>query len=310
MDRVIRPLEAMGATFRARDGGFLPLEVTGGLLRALEHRSPVASAQVKSAVLLAGLRATGRTAVTEPARSRDHTERLLPAFGVPVEVAGERAAVTGPAVPRATDVTIPGDPSSAAFLIVAGAIVPGSAVAMPEVCVNRTRTGAVEVLRRMGACVDFEDERTLGAEPVATVTVRHTAGLSATTIEPAEVPALIDEVPLLALVATQAAGLSRFEGVGELRVKESDRLEATVAALSAFGAHVRAGSDWIELRGPATLRSARVHAVGDHRLAMAWTVAGLAASGTTVVDGFEAVGVSYPAFADDLRALGADIHEE
>lgn len=298
MRRVAEPLQAMGAEVVTTADGTLPLTIRGGTLRPIEYRSPVASAQVKTAVLLAGLRAEGVTSVIEPAPSRDHTELLLPAFGV----AMPGASVTGPVVPVATDVTVPADPSSAAFLAVAAAIVPGSDCALEGVSVNPTRSGYLRVLERMGAQIELADQRREGAEPVATVRVRQRP-LHATTVTAAEVPSLIDEVPVLAVAAACASGTTRFEGVGELRVKESDRLEAVRAGLAAFGARVQAGDDWLEIEGGTALRGARVPSLDDHRLAMTWTVAGLVAEGETLVEGFEAVGVSYPGFQIDLEAL-------
>lgn len=308
MGRIADPLVAMGAQVTTTEG-HLPVTVAGGGLRSIDHASPVASAQVKSAVLLAGLRAQGRTSVTEPTLSRDHTERLLPAFGVDVLVEPDacRASVKGPAVLSATDVTVPADPSSAAFPMIAALLVRRSEVHLPGVCVNPTRTGFLRVLERMGADVRETGRRTVGGEPVADLVARHGATLRPVTVHASEVPTLVDEVPILAVAACMAEGVSRFEGIGELRVKESDRLEATAHALSALGAEIRAGEDWLEVHGPARLRGAELYSLGDHRLAMAWAVAGLAADGVTTIEGFDAVCVSYPGFLDDLAALGADL---
>jgi len=307
MRRIMDPLTSMGAHFRSAEGGLLPITVRGGALTALEYRSPVASAQVKSAVLLAGLRASGVTTLVEPALSRDHTERLLPAFGVPVSTAeqdgGWEASVSGPAAMRAYDVAVPGDPSSAAFLLAAALLVPGSDVTVAEICMNPTRVGFLRVLQRMGADIQVLDAATIGAEPVASLRARYTGTLHATTVTPAEVPALVDEIPILALVATQAEGRTRFEGVGELRVKETDRLEAVAHGLGLLGATVCAGEDWLEVSGPAALVGARLSSLGDHRLAMSWAVAGLVASGETVIEEFEAVHVSFPAFLELLAHL-------
>jgi 3-phosphoshikimate 1-carboxyvinyltransferase len=287
----------------------MPAEIAGRALRAVEYHSPVASAQVKSAVLLAGLRADGVTTVVEPASSRDHTERMLPGFGVEVTVdeAGRSASVTGLAVLRACDVIVPADPSSAAFLVAGAVLVPGSHVRLPNVAVNPTRLAFARVLQRMGASIELRELPAMGGEPVATIVARHSVALGGVTVSAGEVPSLIDEVPVLAVVATQAAGTTRFEGVGELRVKESDRLQATHDALAALGADVRAGDDWLEVTGPTPLAGCTVASLGDHRLAMAWTIAGLVASGTTSIEGFEAVEVSYPAFAKDLAELGASV---
>lgn len=305
MRRVADPLEQMGAQVRTTESGGLPATIRGGGLRPLEYVSPIASAQVKTAILLAGLRAAGTTSVTEPARSRDHTERMLPAFGVPVSVSEDRrtVSVTGPVVPQATDVTIPGDPSSAAFLAVAGVIASGSRVELPNVALNHTRTGFLRVLERMAARVMVTESSEAGGERVGTIVAYGDAPLVATVVTAEEVPSLIDEIPILALAATQAKGTTRFEGVGELRVKESDRLEAIETGLRALGADVETGEDWLDVTGPTPLRGAHLDSLGDHRLAMTWTVAGLVADGETLVEGFEAVEVSYPRFREDVEAL-------
>lgn len=304
MRRVTEPLTRMGARFRDTDGR-LPITVHGGQLRAIRYESPVASAQVKTAVLLAGLRAAGATIVLEPAASRDHTERLLPAFGVGVErdTAALSASVGDPVSLCATDVAVPGDPSSAAFLVGAAALVPGSDVVLPEVALNPTRTGFLRVLERMGADVTTTLDRAEGAEPVGTVRARYRAGLRGTVVHASEVPSLVDEIPLLAVVATAAEGTTRFEGVSELRVKESDRLQAVTDALAALGGTVRSGEDWLEVDGPATLVGCDLSSLGDHRLAMAWAVAALVANGAVHIDGWGAVAVSYPRFAEDLGSL-------
>jgi 3-phosphoshikimate 1-carboxyvinyltransferase len=202
---------------------------------------------------------------------------------------------------------VPADPSSAAFITIAGVLVPGSHVRLPNVSANPTRIAFVRVLGRMGARVQVRDLPAMGQEPVATIDVRHTPRLFATTVTADEVPALIDEVPVLALVATQADGTTRFEGIGELRVKESDRLEAVSAGLAALGARIEAGEDWLAVSGPTALTGARLSSLGDHRLAMTWAVAGLIARGETIVEGFEAVEVSYPRFAADLAVLGGEL---
>lgn len=305
MRRVTGPLESMGARFDSGEAVTLPLTLHGGALSPLDYASPVASAQVKSAVLLAGLRAHGRTRVTEPAASRDHTELLLPAFGVAVgrDEAAHAAWVDGPAALTACDLDVPGDPSSAAFLAVAALLVPGSRVELPGVSLNPTRVGFLRVLERMGAAIEVEPEPSAGAEQVGRITVTQGASLEATVVAAEEVPSLVDEVPVLALAATLAHGTTRFEGVGELRVKESDRLTAVAEGLSALGATVRSGEDWLEVDGVAGLRGATLPSLGDHRLAMVWALAGLAASEPVTVTGFEAVAVSYPGFVADLEAL-------
>jgi 3-phosphoshikimate 1-carboxyvinyltransferase len=305
MSRVTEPLSRMGARFEMGEGGTLPVTVHGAVLRAVDYDMPVASAQVKSAVLLAGLRAEGRTTVREPAPSRDHTERLLPAFGVGVgrDVDGHACWVDGPATLSPTDVAVPGDPSSAAFLVGAAVIVAGSEVHLPDVALNPTRIGYLRVLESMGADVLIRPDRASGAEPCGELLVHGGRDLTGVTIPADVVPSLIDEVPLLAVVAAAAHGTTRFEGVAELRVKESDRLAAIVDGLTALGATARAGDDWLEVDGPAVLHSTTVDSLGDHRLAMAWAVAGLVAQGPVTIDGWDAIGVSYPDLERDLEGL-------
>lgn len=305
MRRVAEPLRLMGAIIETTLDGTLPARIRGGTLVAVDYASSVASAQVKSAVLLAGLRASGTTRVTEPALSRDHTERMLPAFGVPctVDVAERSVAVTGPVTPTASDIIVPADPSSAAFIAVAATLVPHSHVRIRNVSLNPTRTGFLEVLKRMGASVTTEDLPPMGGEPVGTIVVNHTAGLVSTHVSADEVPSMIDEIPVLALLATQAEGKTRFDGVYELQVKESNRLEAIREGLTAFGARVAIGPDWLEIEGPTQLNATIRHSLGDHRLAMTWAVAGLVADGETIVEGFDAIEVSYPGFLEDVEGL-------
>jgi 3-phosphoshikimate 1-carboxyvinyltransferase len=308
MRRVTAPLELMGARFSATEAGTLPVTVHGiAALEAIDYQSLVASAQVKSAVLLAGLRAQGRTSVSEPAASRDHTERMLPEFSVPVEQnsTAHSAAVVGPIVPRAISTfAVPRDPSSAAFLVAAALLVPGSSVRLPGVSLNPTRAGFLRVLERMGASVRVIPFPMAESERSGEINASYTEYLSATTVSADEVPSLVDEVPILALIASQAHGETRFEGVGELRVKESDRLEAVTNGLIAMGATAEVEGDTLVVRGPAPLRGAALDSLGDHRLAMTWAVAGLVAGSPVRVRRFEAVDVSYPAFERDLERLG------
>lgn len=309
MRRVTEPLERMGATFQTAENGTLPITMHGvARLSPIDYDSPVASAQVKTAVLLAGLHANGRTSVTEPALSRDHTERLLPAFGVHVELDPARhyAAVEGPVeLVAADEIVVARDPSSAAFLVVAGVLVPGSKIVLPGVSLNETRTGFLRVLERMGAQVEVVPWPETGAERVGELVALHTPSLVGTTITPDEVPSLVDEIPILALAAAFASGETRFEGVGELRVKESDRLTAIVDGLTALGATATAEGDTLVVRGPSTLHAATLDSLGDHRLAMTWAVAGLLSDGAVEIERFEAVDVSYPRFSADLEALQA-----
>jgi 3-phosphoshikimate 1-carboxyvinyltransferase len=305
MGRVVEPLRAMGATVDGRRGGHrAPLWVRGGPLRAIEWRSPVASAQVKTALLLAGLRAEGRTRVVEPRPSRDHTERMLAAAGVVVDRDGSSVAVAGGQEPSACDRAVPGDPSSAAFLLAAASLVPGSDVAIEAVGVNPTRTGAIEVLREMGADIALEDEDEAGGEPVATLRAR-ASRLVGVEVGAEVVPRLIDEIPVLAVVATQAHGRTRFTGASELRVKESDRIDTVVTGLRRLGARAEARADGLEVSGPTRLHGGVVDARGDHRIALAFAVAALAAGVEVRIRGWGSVGTSFPGWDEVVAALRA-----
>jgi 3-phosphoshikimate 1-carboxyvinyltransferase len=293
VERVAVPLRAMGATVLTTDGN-PPLTIEGGRLRGLVYDLPVASAQVKTAVLLAGLQADGATTVREPAPSRDHTERMLPAFGVAVERRGLAATVRGGARLHGTDVAVPGDASSAAFLVVAALVLPDSEVRLDGVLLSPTRTAFIGVLRAMGGHVEARLEAT-DPEPVGSI-VASSSRLSGTTVDPALVPSLVDEVPALAAAAAFADGPFTVTGAAELRLKESDRIRALAEGLAALGARVRELPDGLVVDGGAPLRGTRVLSCGDHRIAMALSVAALAAEGATEVEGAECVAVSFPGF--------------
>jgi 3-phosphoshikimate 1-carboxyvinyltransferase len=328
MNRVTLPLSMMGARFSSAMGSrfspedpisrscisephdTLPMTVRGSAsLKAIDYKSPVASAQVKSAVLLAGLNAHGTTRFTEPYKSRDHTELLLPAYGAKPVTEGLTVGITGGQQLHASDCAVPGDPSSAAFLLVAAALIPQSEVTVRGVLINPTRIGFIEVMRRMGANieVDAHADGQLGAEQVGDVTVRYHEGLVATTIAAHEVPALIDEVPVLALLATAAQGTTVFEQVGELRVKESDRLAAIVSGLGALGYDAHEEGDDLRVSfgrrasRPSDVQTLETH--GDHRLAMTWAVAARAFGLELDILGRESAAVSYPGFFADLERL-------
>lgn len=313
MERVMKPLRAMGAQFESANG-CLPVRVlpTNGL-NAAHYDSPQASAQVKSACLLAGLQAQGVTSVTEPAKSRDHTELLLPAFGVPVEVEGLTAKVEGPAKLTAHDMTVPADPSSAAFIAVAAAVTPGSDVTIEQVALNPTRAGAFEVLKRMGANIVCENERMEGAEPVGDVHVCYKAEpLQGTTVTPEEIPTLIDEIPILAVAAAHAEGLTVFQHAGELRVKESDRFQAILDGLRALGVKSEGVGDDLHVHGvggrvPLAFEqgedSVEMPTYHDHRLAMTWHLEGMADDVNITLDDAECVSVSWPGFYADVAKL-------
>jgi 3-phosphoshikimate 1-carboxyvinyltransferase len=298
VERVAVPLRAMGAAVLTTDGK-PPITIEGGRLRGLSYDLPVASAQVKTAVLLAGLQAEGRTTVREPAPSRDHTERMLPAFGVRVDRDGLAATVEGGARLRGAELTVPGDASSAAFLVVAALVLPDSEVRLDGVLLSPTRTAFLDVLRAMGGRIEARREAT-DPEPVGSV-VASSSSLTGTTVDPALVPSLIDEVPALAVASAFARGEFRVHGASELRVKESDRIAALVEGLAALGARVSELPDGLVVRGGTPLRGARVRSHGDHRIAMALSVAALAAEGATEVEGAECVAVSFPGFYDLLE---------
>ncbi|TML30708.1 MAG: 3-phosphoshikimate 1-carboxyvinyltransferase, partial [Actinobacteria bacterium] len=308
VDRIAEPLGMMGARVEAREGRFPPFTVHGARLHALDYELPVASAQVKSCVLIAGLLAHGEVAVTEPTPSRDHTERLLARAGVGIERRGPRVAVTNVDELELDHVTVPGDLSSAAFLLAAGVLVPGSRLLLHNVGVNWTRAGFIRVLQRMGAVVlgDLEpppagpDIRT--EEPVSDLDLR--AGpLVGTVVEPGEVPLTIDELPLVALLGCFAEGETVVHGAAELRLKESDRIAAVVEGLRGLGAEIEATEDGFAVTGTGGLEGGAIDSGGDHRLAMLGAVAGLASRLGVTVEGMDAAAVSYPLFLEHIGTL-------
>ena len=295
MDRVLKPLHKMGARFMARGGRWLPLGVEGGELRGIEYHTPVASAQVKSAVLLAGLRAEGKTVVVEPSKSRDHTERMLSALGVPVKVEGLRVEVE-PASFEGFELEVPGDPSSAAYWVAAAVLVPDSEVVVEDVLLNPTRIGFLEVLKDMGAHVEWEVVSTRLGEPVGVIAARYSPHLAPFRIDGKLLPRLIDEVPLLALVASRAEGESVVVEASELRVKESDRIRTTVAELSRIGVDIEELEEGMVIRGPCSIRGGLCHSHGDHRIAMTLAIAGLISREGVEIEEAQWVDVSYPGF--------------
>jgi 3-phosphoshikimate 1-carboxyvinyltransferase len=316
--RIIEPLRSMGAELYARRSHSLPPLVVIGRsrLRPIDYTTPVPSAQVKSAILLAGLRAEGSTTVREAVATRDHTERMLRARGVPVRreaaesLGGGAVAwtVDGGAGLAALDERVPADPSAAAFWLVAGAIHPDAELTLRAVGVNPTRRAGIDILVRMGARIE---ERAAGSaeppdagEPLADLTVR-SSELVAIDLGPAEVAAAIDEIPILCLAATQARGRTTIRGAGELRNKESDRIAGIAAGLAALGARIEVDGDDIAIAGPTQLRGAATETLDDHRLAMTFAVAGIVASGTTTIDRAESAAVSYPGFFTELERLTA-----
>jgi 3-phosphoshikimate 1-carboxyvinyltransferase len=297
MSRVAEPLRAMGARVDGRDDGRLPpLAVRGGALRGLDYELPVPSAQVKSAVLLAGLSAEGETVVRQPVITRAHTEEMLVACGADLDVSDNGLIVRlRPSKLQPFELDVPGDPSQAAFWIVAACIVPGSEVTVDDVYLGPARAGFLDVLARMGADVERVGERSVRA--------RYSPDLHGTTVGGGEVADVIDEIPVLAVAAGMAAGESRFTDAGELRVKESDRIDAVATLLTALGARIETVEDGFAVQGADRLRGATGDAHGDHRIAMAMAVAGLAADGTTTIEGWEAVATSYPGFERDMEHL-------
>ncbi len=306
MQRVAEPLSRMGARIETHAGGRPPLTVKGGqALCGIEYPMPVASAQVKSALLLAGLYATGETCVTEPAPTRDHTERMLQGFGYAVGVDGARRCVRGGGRLTACDIDVPADISSATFFLVGAAIAPGSDLTLEHVGINPTRVGVINILKLMGADISILNTREVGGEPVADIRVRH-ANLKGIAIPRAQVPLAIDEFPALFIAAAVASGETVLTGAEELRVKESDRIAVMAQGLKAFGVNARETPDGIVIRGGA-LRGGTVDSHGDHRIAMAFAIAGLRADGPVTVRDCKNVNTSFPGFADLARRAGLGI---
>jgi 3-phosphoshikimate 1-carboxyvinyltransferase len=312
MRRVTEPLRQMGAHFHeSGEPNRLPIEVTGGSLRSLDYASPTASAQVKSAVLLAGLTGGVPVSVTEPVASRDHTERMLAALGVAVDAGAEDGGwrVSVPAHGRALpplDLRVPGDPSSAAFLAALALLADEGELVIRDVCVNPTRTGFFQVVERMGARIELANPRTEGGEPVADLVVRPSA-LRGTDVGAAEVPAAVDEIPILAVLAARAAGETRITGAGELRVKETDRIAAIAGNLRALGGEAEELDDGLVIRGSDRALRGRVRVFGDHRIAMAFGVLGALPGNEVEIDDRDVVAVSFPGFFARLRTLSGGV---
>ncbi len=294
MSRVTVPLRSMGARISG-EGEVLPLHITGSGLRGMDYRSPVASAQVKSAILLAGLYAAGRTSVTEPERTRDHTERMLRYFGVPVEISGTRVSVSPGVEFSGTELEIPSDISSAAFFIVAALVNPGSEIMVKNVGLNPLRTGVLDILGEMGADISVENRRECCGEPVGDLVARHGA-LRSVRIERESVSRAIDELPVISVAACFAEGETVISGAGELRVKETDRISAMTGELSKLGAEIRETPDGMIINGTGELRGARCESRGDHRVAMSLAVAATRARGETVIGDAGCVSISFPEF--------------
>jgi 3-phosphoshikimate 1-carboxyvinyltransferase len=305
MSRVIKPLEQMGAKIWGRKANSLaPLAVKGQKLQPIHYQSPIASAQVKSCILLAGLMVDGQTTVTEPALSRDHSERMLQAFGATLSVDPDTHSVTltGQPTLKGQKVIVPGDVSSAAFWLVAGAIVPGSDLLITNVGVNPTRTGVLDALEMMEADITRENERVVAGEPVADLRVKYSQ-LQACEIAGDLIPRLIDEIPVLAVAAAFAKGTTVIKDAAELRVKESDRLAVMATELSKMGANISELADGLEITGGQELQGAEVDSFTDHRIAMSLAIAALRATGKTTILRAEAASISYPNFVDTLTQV-------
>ncbi len=307
MKRIAEPLRLMGATV---EGDTPPLHIRGGQLQGVEYRSPVASAQIKSCTLLAGLRASGPTRVTEPELSRDHTERLLRAIGADIETGTtEDGRHFGKVQPtdnlQPFEFSVPADISSAAFLLVAGGLLArDEGVGAKDVGANPTRTGLLHVLTGAGIPIEVTNERTELGEPVADLRVHRADSIQPFNVDGKLVPMLIDEIPILAVLATQCEGTSTIRDAGELRVKESDRIEAMADGLRRMGARIETFEDGMAITGPTLLRGIEIDANHDHRIAMAFAIAGLIAEGQTAITGAESIETSYPDFEEDLKRMG------
>jgi len=309
MERVTRPLALMGAKVSTADGGRPPLKIHGGCdIQGIDYELPMASAQVKSCVLLAGLYANGRTCVTEPAPTRDHTERMLNAFACKVEKTGATACIQGPATLQACDIDVPADISSAAFFMVGASIAQGSEITLEHVGINPTRTGVIDILRLMGADIELMNQAEAGGEPVADIRIRSTR-LKGIHVPEELVPLAIDEFPVLFVAAACAEGETIVTGAGELRVKESDRIQVMADGLQALGVDARATADGMIIQGGA-ISGGTVHSHDDHRIAMAFSMAALRSSGTITIDDCENVNTSFPGFVGLASTAGLSIQSD
>jgi 3-phosphoshikimate 1-carboxyvinyltransferase len=303
MRRVTEPLGMMGGRFEGKDNAnFAPITVRGGKLNPIDYVSPVASAQVKSAILFAGLYTGGTTSVSEPHRSRDHTERMLKAFGADISIDGLKVSVKGGASLRARELDVPGDISSAAFFLLGAAIVKGSSIRLNSVGINPTRTGIIDILRDMGANINIENEREVASEPVGDIIAEY-GGLRGVTVEGDLIPRTIDELPAVMIAAAFASGTTVIKGAQELKIKETDRISSMAANLKNMGAKFSLRGDDIFIEGSDNLRGITAMSFGDHRTAMSMLIAGLAAKGETTVDDTDCIAKSYPDFIEHLGRL-------
>jgi len=304
MDRIIDPLRQMGADISAKDNRYLPLKIKGKSLSPVHYHSPIASAQIKSCILLAGLYTEGDVSVTEPFPSRDHTEKMLSSFGVSIRKENATTVAQGNKKLQAIEVTIPGDISSAAFFITAALLIKDSTVTLKNTGINPTRTGILTALKNMGAKIVYDNIRHFNLEPVADLTITPQK-LTGTIIENPLIPQIIDEIPVLAIAATQAYGETKIVNAEELRVKETDRIHALYINLKAMGAEVTELDDGLIIRGPVKLKGTKIETFGDHRIAMAFSIAGLLAGGTTIINNCECTEISFPGFYSTLEDIYA-----
>jgi 3-phosphoshikimate 1-carboxyvinyltransferase len=304
MSRVITPLRQMGAEIMARDRDrFPPIAVKGKKLQPIRYIMPIASAQVKSAILLAGLYVDGETEVIEPSKSRDHTERILPAFGADIKVEGLHIKIKGETELKGMEIHVPGDFSSAAFFIVGALLIRDSEIIIMGVGVNPTRTGLIGILKEMGADIEISNIRELSGEPIADIYCKGYRELKAINITKEKIPSLIDEFPILCVAATQATGITTIRGAEELRVKESDRIKSMATELRKMGAEIEEFEDGLSITGKTKLKGAFLESHGDHRIAMAMSIAAIIAEGTTTINDVSSVNISFPGFFEILRKL-------
>lgn len=305
MKRIIEPLRQMGVEICSRaENRFPPVVIRGGNLKGISYEMPIASAQVKSAILLAGLFAKGDTTVKEPHKSRDHTEKMLKSMGVELYITNNTIKISQPSQElKAFDIAIPNDFSSAAFFIGGACLVPDSEVIIKNVCLNETRTGFLEVLRSMGAKIEIFNLKEQAGEPVGDILVKKSSGLKGVTVQGEIIPRLIDEFPILCIIATQAEGLTVIRDAKDLRAKESDRIKAMVTELSKMGVPIKEFEDGVEIKGPCKLKGTEVYSYKDHRIAMALSIAGLISEGKTTIIDADCVDISFPEFYDLLEIL-------
>lgn len=306
MKRIAEPLEMMGTKVLGTGGQgeiYPPLTISGGKLKGITYKMPIASAQVKSCLLLAGLYAEGETTIVEPYPSRDHTERMLAYFGVPVKKFKNEVSISVPNAFEGREISVPGDISSAAYFLVAGALLPGSDIEIRGIGTNPTRTGILEVLHRMGVDIVVKDEEIISGEPRANMVISHKSKVKSLEIGGELIPRLIDEIPIIAVLATQAEGATVIKDAKELRVKESDRIRTISTELSKMGAKIEEKEDGMIIYGPTKLKAAKIDSHGDHRIAMSAAIAGLIAEGQTVIEDTECIETSFPGFYNLILSL-------